>query len=224
MSVALDLANVVKEAHAPGATITVTKPPSVSNGDYWFVHITSDAPTTTTLPTGWVRIDSRRTSADQSLDIVYRIIDSSEGSTETFSVSGGATKTTQSFKGTGINAINTANGSNGPGGVVNPFNATGAAITTTQNNCLLVWAGCGDTSTGGATTWTVPSGYTDLTQYSDGAWNTQALATKTQATAGAESAATGVCTGIGGEGFGIQYALEPSGGPTSYYLSDTVEM
>ena len=64
-------------------TIVVTKPTDVISGDLLVVYITNDSSRTVTVPSGWT---SRY--ATSVLNVLTRIVDGSDGSTYTFTLSG----------------------------------------------------------------------------------------------------------------------------------------
>ena len=144
---------------AINATVTVNKPASVAIGDLLLFHAMANADrTVTTPPTGFtlIRLDSDHNTV--SMVSYYRIADGSEAST--FSLTWNAAPGSNSgmcHRITGTHQTTPINQNSGQLNV-NTTAGTAPSVTTTVNDCLLVYFG--GSGTGGQTS-TPPSGMTE---------------------------------------------------------------
>lgn len=188
--------------------LTVNKPTGTANGHLMFAALFYYSPTSiTTVPSGWIAIDSATDSNADRLQLYYKVAGSSEPATYTWQFDAGTYHAIVVATYDSMNAAPLDVPSaqfNGDSSTV-----TAASVTTTAANDLLLFVG-GSSALSGAISASPPSGFTEREDY----YNTYRwlyLADATQASAGATGDKTTTISSSN-LNMGALVAFKPAGG------------
>ena len=194
-------------------TITLAAPSGAQPGDVLIAAIGigrsgTDQQPTITPPSGWTLVQ-RTNDGTQSTLAIYSHVHRSGEAQATWSTSYkvGGVAFVSAFGG-----VDTSNPVDVAGGLVHSgvTQAPTPSLTTTVPGTQLVGAWHGLTSGSQATTWTPPSGYTELADRSSGGTRSGSIATRAQATAGATGAATATASRTQTRAIAALVALRPA--------------
>lgn len=200
------------------ATVTLAKPSGVVEGDVLLaVLVNDDGTRVLSTYTGWTLAETQTetgatgggmwclwkkagASEPASYDFVFNY--SFNGSANIIAFSDGNT----------VNVIDS--GAWTAVDSASPYTSTAPTVTSTEDGCLLVAVNCARITTAGAVTYTAPSGYTSrLEAKSTYDARMFAVATKSQASAGASGTAAGefaISGGGDGRTCGVHLAISPA--------------
>jgi hypothetical protein len=187
---------------------------------------------TWTLPSGWTSLYNDSMTVDGAeVCVAYKVAGGSEPGSYTFSCNtttvgaGGTVGIISAYSGvdnsTPINAsapnkIDTA--------VASPYTVTGASITTTVDNCWLIWMGIADRTNVTNCTFAVPSGYSSRATVqgaSGNEYNGAQIADKSQGSHGSTGTQSANWTQISSSAgtWAVHVALAPAGGTSPLSVS-----
>jgi hypothetical protein len=144
--------------------VTITKPTGTVENDCMYAVLSGDGGTITP-PGGWTIVQSLpATDADQIFEVYQRVAGGAEGANYQFSLSGVFEVTAAILTYSGCDTASPVNTSSERAGVTDdadPQTVTATAITPSVNDSMILYFGSVDLTNTAATTWTVPSTYTE---------------------------------------------------------------
>jgi hypothetical protein len=216
-----------------GTTVTLTKPSGTVSGDVLIAAMNNigASRSVTTIPSGWTLIKEElvATSPAVGLWVFKKVAGGSEPASYDFvfnydfNGSGGIVAYSGGADVSVTGAVTTTSGGS------SPYTVTAPAVTTPDNDSLLVWIGTLNVPTPtAAATFTAPSGYTKRWEQST-SYNNAAItmADDELATAGSSGAASGsVANASGGtsNALGLLVAIAPTGGASTIAASGSGEV
>lgn len=146
------------------STITVTKPSGTTDNDIMFALISCQASTPTTVPSGWTLLGTRQVGSGYWANLYYKVA-SSEGASYVWGVSGstGWDGTINTFRG-GFNITNPVSLETfvNTGYVTSNDTVRAATTNVLKQNSPLIFFGHTDSGK----TFTPPTGFTEVSDYS----------------------------------------------------------
>jgi hypothetical protein len=197
------------------ASVVINKPASVVAGDVMIVNLSSYGGSNNwTLLSGWTSISNvLMNSTNRYAAVFYRVVDGTEGSSFTFSITGGANSAGAIVAFSGVDAVNPLGATIQPistGGGTTAITAT-TITTTTANAAVIMFGMCSNNpfrTFSGWTTATSPGTLTEIYDFGGVSYESVGAAWATKATAGATGAGSATLNAAGSNFGGILIALK----------------
>lgn len=191
-------------AYEADGIVTITKPAGTVEGDVLIAAFVNNDGTRTldTLPSGWTQIESSGTSTAPSTNawVCKKVAGASEPASYDFTFSDSFNGPAAMIAYSGGSDVNISDGATVSSIQSTPYAIDAPTITTTVNECLLVWiGGVKFTTIGAEPAFTLPSGYTSrVSLVADYDNRALAIADDEQASAGATGTVSGSVAVTGG--------------------------